>query len=68
MSANAEYLGGIICPGIGMSIQGLFPKTARLPMVDFRPPEKLIGTNTVGSMQSGLYFGTIAMIDGIENR
>lgn len=68
MSANAEYLGGIICPGIGMSIQGLFSKTARLPMVDFRPPEKLIGTNTVGSMQSGLYFGTIAMIDGIENR
>jgi type III pantothenate kinase len=65
VSANAEYLGGIICPGIGISIQGLFTKTARLPMVDFRPPEKLIGTNTVASMQSGLYFGNIAMIDGI---
>jgi len=65
VSADAEYLGGIICPGIGISIQGLFTKTARLPMVDFRPPEKLIGTNTVASMQSGLYFGNIAMIDGI---
>jgi type III pantothenate kinase len=68
ISANAEYLGGVICPGIGISISGLFTKTARLPMVDFREPEKLIGTNTVGSMQSGLYWGTIAMIDGIVER
>ncbi|MBI5087213.1 MAG: type III pantothenate kinase [Acidobacteria bacterium] len=68
VSANAEYLGGIICPGIGMSIQGLFTRTARLPMVDFREPEKLIGSNTVGSMQSGLYHGTISMIDGIVER
>ncbi|MGJ5819464.1 type III pantothenate kinase [Paludibaculum fermentans] len=68
VSANAEYLGGIICPGIGMSIQGLFTRTARLPMVDFRDPGKLIGTNTVVSMQSGLYYGTICMIDGIVER
>lgn len=68
VSANAEYLGGVICPGIGISIGGLFAKTARLPMVDFREPEKLIGTNTVGSIQSGLYFGTIGMIDGILER
>ena len=68
VSERAEYLGGIICPGIGMSISGLFTKTARLPMVDFREPEKLIGTNTVGSMQSGLYYGTIGMIDGILER
>jgi type III pantothenate kinase len=68
ISANAEYLGGIICPGIGMSINGLFTKTARLPMVDFRDPGKLIGTNTVGSMHAGLYYGTIDMIDGILAR
>ena len=68
VSARAEYLGGVICPGIGISIGGLFAKTARLPMVDFREPEKLIGTNTVGSIQSGLYFGTIGMIDGILER
>lgn len=68
VSANAEYLGGIICPGIGISISGLFTKTARLPMVDFREPEKLIGTNTVGSIQSGIYYGAIGMIDGILER
>jgi len=68
ISAKGEYLGGVIGPGIGISITGLFTKTARLPMVDFREPEKLIGTNTVGSMQSGLYYGAIGMIDGILER
>lgn len=68
VSARGEYLGGVICPGIGMSIAGLFQKTARLPMVDFRDPGRIIGTNTVASMQSGLYYGAIAMIDGIAER
>ena len=68
VSRNAEFLGGIICPGIGMSIQGLFARTARLPMVDFREPEKLIGSNTVGSITSGLYYGFIGLIDGIVER
>lgn len=68
VSANAEFLGGIICPGIGMSIGGLFARTARLPMVDFREPEKLIGSNTVGSITSGLYYGFIGLIDGIVER
>lgn len=68
VSRDGAYLGGVICPGIGISIGGLFAKTARLPMVDFREPEKLIGTNTVGSIQAGLYYGTIGMIDGIAER
>lgn len=68
VSAKAEYLGGVICPGIGMSIAGLFARTARLPMVDFREPEKLIGSNTVGSITSGLYYGFAGMIDGILER
>jgi type III pantothenate kinase len=68
VSAGAEYLGGIICAGIGIAISGLFAKAARLPLVDFRRPEKLIGTNTPGSIQSGLYYGTIGMIDGILDR
>ena len=68
VSTQGEFLGGIICPGIGMSIQGLFARTARLPMVDFREPEKLIGSNTVGSITSGLYYGFIGMIDGIVER
>jgi len=65
VSAKAEYLGGVICPGIGIAIEGLFKKAARLPMVDFRDPGRLIGTNTEASIQAGLYYGTIAMIDGI---
>jgi type III pantothenate kinase len=68
VSASGEFLGGVICPGIGMSITGLFAKTARLPMVDFREPEKLIGSNTVGSIQSGLYYGFLGLIDGIVER
>jgi type III pantothenate kinase len=51
-----------------MSISGLFARTARLPMVDFREPEKLIGSNTVGSITSGLYYGFVGMIDGILER
>ena len=68
VSVDGEFLGGIICPGIGMSISGLFARTARLPMVDFREPEKLIGSNTVGSITSGLYYGFVGMIDGILER
>jgi len=68
VSKSGRYLGGIICPGIGIAVEGLFAKTARLPLVDFREPEKVIGTNTVGSMQSGLYYGAIGMIDGILER
>lgn len=68
VSGDGVFLGGVICPGIGMSISGLFARTARLPMVDFREPEKLIGSNTVGSITSGLYYGFVGMIDGILER
>ncbi len=68
VSKDAEYLGGAIAVGIGISIDALFSKTARLPLVDFRPPRNVIGTNTVSSMRSGLYFGAIGMIDGILER
>lgn len=68
LSADAEYLGGIIAAGIGISIDALYARTARLPRVDFREPAKLIGTNTVGSVQSGLYYGALAMIDGVIDR
>ena len=68
ISKDAEYLGGAIAVGVGISIEALFRKTARLPQVDFRAPKGVVGTNTVASMQSGLYFGTIGMIDGILER
>jgi type III pantothenate kinase len=68
VSAQGEYLGGMICPGIGMSISGLFGRTAKLPMVDFREPARLIGKNTVGSIQSGMFYGFVGLIDGIVER
>ena len=68
ISKDGEYLGGAIAVGIGIAIDALFSKTARLPLVDFRPPKDVIGSNTVASMQSGLYFGAIGMIDGILER
>jgi len=68
ISKDAEYLGGAIAVGIGIAVDALFSKTARLPLVDFRPPKDVVGTNTVASMQSGLYFGAVGMIDGILER
>lgn len=68
VSRDGEYLGGLICPGIGISIESLQAKTARLPVVDFRQPAKLIGSNTVGSIQSGLFYGFVSLIDGILER
>ena len=68
ISANAEYLGGVICPGVAISVEALVSRTARLPQVDFRDPGSVIGKTTVASMQSGLYYGAIGMIDAIAER
>jgi type III pantothenate kinase len=68
VSARAEYLGGIICPGIVISMEALFARAARLLPVDFREPAKLIGTNPAASMQSGFYYGAIGTIDSILQR
>jgi type III pantothenate kinase len=65
VSAKGEYLGGVICPGIGISADALFQRTARLPRVDIRKPARVVGTNTVGSLQSGLYYGYLGLVDGI---
>jgi type III pantothenate kinase len=68
VSAKGEYLGGVIAPGIGISAEALFMRTARLPRVDIRKTPKVIGTNTVNSMQSGLYHGYVGLVDGILER
>ena len=68
LSDNGEYLGGVIAPGLGISSEALFARAARLPRVDIRKPKAVIGTTTVGSMQSGLYYGYLGMIDGILER
>jgi type III pantothenate kinase len=68
VSRKGEWIGGIIAPGIGISAQALFEHTARLPRVDIRKPAKVIGTNTVACIQSGLFFGYLGLVDGILER
>lgn len=65
VSVKGEYVGGVICPGIGISADALFQRTARLPRVDIRKPVRVIGSTTVGSLQSGLYYGYLGLVDGI---
>jgi type III pantothenate kinase len=68
VTKKGEYQGGVITPGLGISADALFENTARLPRVDIRKPARVIGTTTVGSLQSGLYYGYLGMIDGILER
>lgn len=68
ISKKGEYLGGLIAAGIGISSDALFRRTARLPRIDVREPAQVIGANTVTMLQSGLYYGTLAMMDGILER
>jgi type III pantothenate kinase len=68
ISVRGEYLGGVICPGIGISADALFQRASRLPRVDVRKPPSVIGHTTVTSMQSGLFFGYVSMVDGMVTR
>jgi type III pantothenate kinase len=68
VSKKGEYMGGVICPGIGISADALFQRTARLPRVEIRKPPRVIGSTTVGSLQSGLYYGYLGLVDGILER
>jgi type III pantothenate kinase len=68
ITGRGEYLGGVICPGVQISAEALFLRAARLPKVEVRKPPTVIGRTTVGSMQSGLFFGYVDMIEGIVRR
>jgi type III pantothenate kinase len=68
ISAAGEYLGGAICPGPQIAADALFSRAARLARVDLHRPERAIGKTTAQSVQSGLYFGTIAMAEGLIAR
>ena len=68
VTPNGEYQGGVICPGIGISADALFSRTARLQRVDIRKPARVIGTTTVTSLQSGLYYGYLGLVDGLLER
>ncbi len=68
VSKNCEYLGGVIAPGIGISLEALFDKAAKLPRVEIIRPPQVIGKDTVSSMQSGIVFGYVGQVDGIVRR
>jgi len=68
ISKKGEYLGGVIAPGIGIGAEALFERTAKLPRVEIREPEHVIGTNTVSSIQAGLFYGAVGAVDGILDR
>ncbi|HEX3371282.1 MAG TPA: type III pantothenate kinase [Candidatus Acidoferrales bacterium] len=68
VSARGEYMGGVLAPGIGISAEALFSRAARLFRVEIKDPGKVIGTNTMQSLQSGLYYGYADMVDGIVTR
>lgn len=68
LSEKGEYLGGAIAPGIGISVEGLFEKTALLPRIELVKPGRVIGKRTIESMQSGLIYGFTELVDGIVKR
>jgi len=65
VSAKGEYLGGAIAPGIQISAEALYLKTAKLPRIEVKKPAKAVGKTTVASMQSGLYFGYVGLVRNI---
>ncbi len=68
VSGRGEYLGGVICPGVKISLEALFQKAAKLPRIDLVKPEGVIGKNTVSSMQSGVFYGYIGQVEYIVKR
>mgnify|MGYP001434212881 CR=1 FL=1 len=68
LSANGEYLGGAITPGIGIAADALFHRTSKLPRVDIQRPPNVIGRNTVHAIQSGLLYGYVALVEGMVER
>jgi type III pantothenate kinase len=68
VSPKGEYMGGAIAPGIGISSDALFMRTSKLPRVEILKPKRVVGKNTSQSIQSGLFFGYVGLVDGIVNR
>ncbi len=68
VSAEGDYLGGAIAPGLKTSIESLYTRTAVLPRIELARPEKVIGTNTISAMQSGFIFGYVELIEGMVKR
>ncbi|HTP49832.1 MAG TPA: type III pantothenate kinase [Anaeromyxobacteraceae bacterium] len=68
VSPRGEYLGGAIAPGVSISMEALFRHASKLPPVEFARPPQVVGKNTVASMQSGIVYGYVGLVDGICER
>jgi len=68
VSAEGDYVGGVIAPGMGVSAEALFQRAAKLPEVELTAPPSVIGKNTVNSMQAGLVLGYVALVEGLVAR
>ena len=68
VAADGAYVGGVIAPGVNLSLEALHMGAAALPHVDISQPERIIGTNTVACIQSGVFWGYIGLIEGITSR
>src|SRR5438552_17603803 len=68
VTADAEYVGGAIAPGLTISAEALFARAARLTLRAIRRPDSVIGRNTVVNMQSGIHFGYLSLVDGMLAR
>lgn len=68
INEDKEYCGGIITPGMNISMEALYRYASKLPKVEIEDPQQVVGTSTVEAMQSGVYYGTIGMVDGLVNQ
>lgn len=68
VSKDGDYIGGVIAPGVNLSLDALQRAAAKLPNIGIAAPAKVIGTNTVGAMQSGIYYGYVGLVEGITER
>lgn len=68
VSADGDYVGGAIAPGVGIAAQALFDRTAKLPRVELTRPPSVIGRNTPHAMQSGILFGYVGLVEGMVAR
>lgn len=68
VNEQKEYMGGIIAPGIKISMEALYNKASKLPKIEIQQPASVIGTSTVSAMQSGVFYGYIGQVDGIVQR
>ena len=68
VNSNGSYIGGIICPGVNLSIQSLAHNTAKLPLIEIKKVEKLIGKDTTSAIESGIYWGYVSLVGGLIDR